>query len=158
MKIKLHKLRRSFWAVIASLLGVLASVGCHLETWFHLPDVTSMYGAPPASISVKSFTFAPPGPIHTGDLLTMTAEIEPVANPQVNVYTRMGVPGGFQAELRDDGVAPDEAAGDCIFSGTECWLAEYGTGKFTLYLTAGGGEIGHPAAGYARSGILKVKP
>ena len=151
-------MKRGFWKALASLFGGLALAGCHIETWFHLPDVSSMYGAPPAPITVKSFTFAPPGPIHTGDLLTMTAQIEPVANPSVHVYTRIGVPGGFQAQLRDDGVAPDQVAGDYVFTGMERWLAEYGTGKFTLYLYAGGGEIGHPAAGSAESSILKVKP
>jgi hypothetical protein len=158
MKIKLHKLRRRYWVLIASLCGIVASGSCSIASWFPDSKVYGMYGAPPAPLTVKSFSFAPLGPIHTGELLTMTAEIEPVANPSVRVYTRMGVPGGFQAELRDDGVAPDQVAGDYIFTGTERWLAEYGTGKFTLYLSAGGGEMGHWAQGQAESGILKVKP
>lgn len=151
-------MKRGLWMAIASLLYIFTLASCHIETWFPMPKVYGAYGPPPAHLAVKSFSFAPLGPIHTGDLLTMTAQIEPVANPHVHVYTLLGVPGGFQADLLDDGVAPDQVAGDYIFTGTERWLAEYGTGKFTLYLSAGGGEIGHPASGYAESGILKVQP
>lgn len=150
-------MKRGFWVVLASLFYAFALAGCHIETWFPMPTGHSDYGPPAVPLAVKSFTFAPPGPIHTGDLLTFTAEIEPVTDPAVVVGVQTGLPGTFRAELHDDGAAPDTVPGDSIFSGAGVWGPEYGTGKFTLTLWAGGEKEHEWAAGQAQR-ILKVKP
>jgi hypothetical protein len=153
----MRKSWRGVWTAVAVLLCACATCGCGIVDWLVDGRGVSLYGPPAVPLEVKSFTFAPLGPIHTGETLTFTAEIEPVEHLSAFVYAEPGQPGSVHFDLRDDGVPPDQTAGDNVFTGAGQWLTEYGTGKFTLHLVAGGEKNGQQALGEAER-ILKVRP
>lgn len=112
-----------------------------------------MYMPPPVLLSVKSFTCAPPNPVHPGDTLTFYVELEPVVNPYASVGAWLGRPvtgnPGLQLTLKDDGVAPDVAANDNIFSGSAV-LPATSPGEYAVFGGGGGLKNGESAGGQAQ--------
>lgn len=160
MKTKLHKLRHSFWALIASLCGIVASGSCSIASWFPDSKVYAMYMPPPVSLTVKSFACTPPNPVHPGDTLTFYVELEPVVGPYASVIAWLGRPmtgdPGLQLTLKDDGKAPDITANDNIFSGSEV-LPATSPGEYDAFVGAGGVKNGESAGGHAQL-TLEVLP
>lgn len=143
------------WRALAAACALLATglAGCN---WFDTggsyaaygPPIVPAYGVQMVPLDIKSYTYVPPSPVHVGDTLTFTAQLEPAADRHANVYaTNTQVM--FRVPLHDDGVAPDAAAGDSVFSGSGQWQAAYGTGELQAHLMAYGTKQGVLAQGYA---------
>lgn len=148
---------RLLWRLAAWVCAAVASGGCSIATWFPMPTGGSDYGVIAVPLTVKSFNCAPLGPIHPGDKLTFTAEIEPVASAQISVNVISDQVPHLNTILHDNGVDPDATAGDHVFTGQGVWEEEYGTGVFTLRLWASGMKQGEWASGQAQRNI-QVEP
>jgi hypothetical protein len=97
-----------------------------------------MYGVTMAKLPVGDIGYQPPSPVHAGQLLTFTAEL-----PQGMIYSASVNAGAAWNELQlvtllDDGVLPDQTAGDRTFTGQLKWKAEYGTGEVVVKFVAFG--------------------
>lgn len=142
------------WRIVASLAAALTGLqalsGCPM--YGALPA----YGMPFATLEVDSFTVAPPGPAHVGDSLTFYAQLEAAGerSAEVNAGNLLEQ---FHLALHDDGVAPDMAAGDNVFSGSGVWQARFGMGSVSAALFAQGEKDGVWAVGNA-SLPLEVLP
>jgi hypothetical protein len=128
----------------AALAGMLLLVSCP--------------GNGAVALQIQDFNYTPPSPVHIGDTLTFTALIPEGEN--VSVVGFAGAPGGNSVEIpmHDDGVTPDEAADDRIYSGALLWLAEYGTGKMTISILASGTLQGSNAESKRKGPQLEVLP
>jgi hypothetical protein len=92
-------------------------------------------GGPAGPLDIRSFNYSPPGPIHPGDTLTFTARILEQQVVSARVLANGESTGELRVDLHDDGVAPDVAAGDFIFSGSAVWAPELGTGIMAVSLS-----------------------
>jgi hypothetical protein len=144
---------RWFWILATFLLSFMALCGCGIATWFRSPTNQGIYMPPPVSLTVKSFSCTPPNPVHPGDTLTFYAELEPVVNPYASVIAWLGRPvtgnPGLQLTLKDDGIAPDVAANDNIFSGSTV-LPATSPGEYAAFGGGGGLKNGESASGQAQ--------
>lgn len=120
--------RRAALGVLAfSLTALLAACGGGTS-------VAPNPGPQPVHLDIRSFNISPPGPIHLGDTLTFTALIleQQVVSAQVLATGESN--GELRVDLHDDGVAPDIAAGDFIFTGDAVWAPALGTGIMAVSL------------------------
>lgn len=133
------------WRILASVFAV----GAGMQALVSCPVPGPVaYGPPPVEIlEILSFSYAPPSPVHVGDTLIFTAQLEPAADrtAEVNVYPFNTALETFHVQLHDDGLAPDAAAHDGIFTGSGQWLAKSGTGAQHVWLKAQGIKQGKPA-------------
>jgi hypothetical protein len=105
---------------------------------------------------VQSFSVQPPSTERVGDTLTFTAQLELAQYRQADVYAG-NLPEMFHLRLHDDGLPPDAAPGDGIFTGSAPWLAGYGAGKTKANLVARGEKPAGTASGHAEL-LLDVLP
>lgn len=115
-----HQILRGAWArPLLRLAGWLAGVGC-------MAGVTACYGAPyvplphDPTVTIDHFTYTPASPIHVGDTLTLTATLNHPTNAGW-LQATVKKPSLAQGVLYDNGIAPDSAPGDGIFTGTLEW-------------------------------------
>jgi hypothetical protein len=148
-----------FWRIVARVLGVLcmlcASGSCGHRSVFEEPGFDHPdYGPVYVELPIGDVGYQPPSPVHVGTVLTFTAQL-----PQGEISAAI-VSAGFWAEveLLDDGVLPDQEAGDRTFTGQLEWKAEYGTGKMSALLSASGTLNGRDASGGELFPQLTVLP
>lgn len=98
-------------------------------------DVVANPGAPYVRLNISSFGFTPPSPIHLGDTLTFSARVLEQQVVSVQVLATGESNGDLRVELHDDGVAPDETAGDAMYTGAAVWAPELGTGIMAVSLS-----------------------
>lgn len=145
------------WRVLAAVCALLATglAGCG---WFNTegyaaygPPMVPAYGVQMVPLEIKFYTYTPSSPVHVGDTLTFTAQLEPAQYLQANVAAGNTVEPFHEwlhVQLHDDGVAPDTVAGDNVFTGSGRWLAEYGTGEMKAHLGVTGFKPEGAAAGH----------
>ncbi len=159
-RVRRRALWQSIWSIGAAMCSACVLSGCDVGSLFPDTKIYSLYGVPPVPLAVRSFEISPPNPLHTGDTLSFYAEIEPVVGPYATVIAWLGRPitgnPGLQLALRDDGVAPDLAANDNIFSGS-AELPATSPGEYAAFVGAGGLKDGKSAAGSAQL-TLEVLP
>jgi hypothetical protein len=142
------------WRVLAAACVAGAGVGCHWAT----PGGGLLYGVAPVALDITAFSYAPSGPIHTGDTLTFTAQVPLGEVSNIDVQGTIQGADGMQVLLHDDGVAPDAVAGDRVYCGAGQWLLSYGTGTAHVQLHAWGLIDGRFASGSADAADLQVLP
>jgi hypothetical protein len=99
------------------------------------PGLDPNAGPPPVGLNIPAFSYAPPSPIRIGDTLTFTARILEPQVVSVQVLANGESHGELRVELRDDGVAPDAAAGDFTYTGAAVWTPALGPGVMAVSLT-----------------------
>lgn len=92
-------------------------------------------GTPVTPLNIRAFVYQPPSPIHPGQTLTFTARILEQQIISVKVLANGESHGELRADLHDDGVAPDETAGDFTFTGSAVWEPALGTGIMAVSLS-----------------------
>lgn len=113
--------------MLVRLAGWLAGGSCAAA-------LTACYGAPPTpephdpTVVLQDFSYSPPGPIHVGDTLRLQATL--------NHSTQAGwlqvvfkKPELASVYLADDGLSPDAAPADGIYTADFTWEARLGDGK-----------------------------
>jgi hypothetical protein len=146
-----------FWRMLAAACALLAT-GFTACSWFTIGGGGPDYGVQMVPLEVTSFSYAPPGPIHTGDTLTCTAQVPQGEVRSIDVQGTIQGADGMQVILHDDGAAPDTLADDRVYCGAGKWLLSYGTGTAHVRLQAWGLLNGRFAAGSKDAADLQVLP
>lgn len=151
------------WRIVVRVLGVLCVLGgagsCIHRSWYEDPGQSQpVYGPMHVQLPVGDVGYQPPSPVHAGTMLTFTAQL-----PQGNISQAVidaGTAGSSwqHVELFDNGVMPDQAAGDRIFTGQLVWQAEYGRGEIYVRMLAIGQLDGDDAQGGRILPTLTVLP
>lgn len=114
-----------FGTLAAALLSGISSTGCD----------RMMYGMPPPDherdVTITDFSYSPASPIHVGDTLTFRATLtRPTAAGFVCAV--VSIPEAVRVRCNDEGLPPDEVAGDSVYSGALVWDSALGTGSEQL--------------------------
>jgi hypothetical protein len=149
------------WRVLAALCALLAT-GLAACSWFE-PSIggRNAYGVPtvpPVPLTVRSFGYQPPGPIHVGDTLLFSVQVPDGDIREVYALAHQTGDMKMFVRLHDDGVAPDIAAGDRVYAGEVQWQASYGTGRMDMMGNAVGTMDSQEAYGSMAGPPLDVLP
>jgi len=138
-------------AIRVGLFGLAFLAGCGFP-WWGLGGGGPAYGVsypmygmeptpgPPhdSTVVLEDFSYTPASPIHVGDSLRFTATANHTTDTgYVVAIVDEGQYDYHAAEMRDDGQAPDDVAGDGVWRGELAWLPEFGTcskALVTVYL------------------------
>jgi hypothetical protein len=136
------------------LLGIAALLGaCGGGT-----GVDDSSGTPAVRLDIRSFSYSPPSPIHPGEMLTFTSRILEPNVVSVQALASGESHGELRVNLHDDGVAPDETAGDLMYTGAAVWDPALGTGIMAVSLSVQATVNGTPVLDKRLAPWLHVDP
>jgi hypothetical protein len=157
----MHGITQRLWRIVARSLGVLCVLGAAASCenpFFKDPQyIQSLYGVAPVKLPINQAGYQPESPVHSGTVLTFTATFPEGAVFEAMAYLH-GAAGWQYCPLHDDGVAPDIAAQDRVYSGALEWKAEYGVGQVPVHVDARGVVGGVSAYGDEELPPLTVLP
>jgi hypothetical protein len=153
------------WRIAARILSVLSAVcavsSCANGDWWpgaHGDRVMPMYGIISVKLPVGDVGYQPPSPVHSGAVTVFTAQLPQGEITQVEADVNAAGRISQSIAMLDDGVLPDQTAGDRTFTGQLKWKAEYGTGEVEVRIVASGTLDGKSAVADEQLPALTVLP
>lgn len=154
-----------FWRIAARVLGGLSAVcavsSCANGDWWpgaHGDRVMPLYGSISVKLPVGDVGYQPPSPVHTGAVTVFTAQLPQGQITQVEASLNAAGRISQEVPMLDDGILPDQVAGDRTFTGQVEWKAEYGAGEVEVWFTAFGMLGGEDAMVQEELPTLTVLP